>query len=70
MPLACTLVAFIAYLLGSIPMGFVLVRLFHKQDVRSSGSGNIGATNVLRSHGKGLGAATFLLDCLKGCSAV
>ena len=70
MPLACTLVALIAYLLGSIPMGFVLVRLFHKQDVRSSGSGNIGATNVLRSHGKGLGAATFLLDCLKGCSAV
>ncbi len=51
-------------------MGFVLVRLFHKQDVRSSGSGNIGATNVLRSHGKGLGAATFFLDVLKGCISV
>jgi glycerol-3-phosphate acyltransferase PlsY len=46
------------------------VRLFRKQDIRSVGSGNIGATNVLRSGGKGLGAATFLLDVLKGCAAV
>jgi glycerol-3-phosphate acyltransferase PlsY len=57
-------------LLGSIPTGYLLVRLFRHQDIRSVGSGNIGATNVLRSGGKGLGAATFLLDMLKGCSAV
>ena len=70
MPLACVLTAIAAYLLGSIPTGLLLVRIFHKQDVRASGSGNIGATNVLRSHGKSLGAATFILDCLKGCAAV
>jgi glycerol-3-phosphate acyltransferase PlsY len=64
------LVIAVAYLLGSIPVGYLLVRLFLKQDVRSVGSGNIGATNVLRSGGKGLGAATFLGDVLKGCSAV
>jgi glycerol-3-phosphate acyltransferase PlsY len=46
------------------------MRLFRKEDIRQSGSGNIGATNVLRSGGKGLGAATFLLDVLKGCLAV
>jgi glycerol-3-phosphate acyltransferase PlsY len=67
---ASLLVIFIAYLLGSIPVGFLLVRAFLKQDVRSIGSGNIGATNVLRSGNKGLGAATFLLDMLKGCAAV
>jgi glycerol-3-phosphate acyltransferase PlsY len=59
-----------AYLLGSIPTGYLIFRLFRKEDIRQSGSGNIGATNVLRSGGKGLGAATFLLDMLKGCSAV
>lgn len=59
-----------AYLLGSVPTGYLLVRFFLHRDIRSSGSGNIGATNVLRSGGKGLGAATFLLDMLKGCSAV
>ena len=59
-----------AYLLGSVPTGYVLVRFFLHRDIRSSGSGNIGATNVLRSGGKSLGAATFLLDMLKGCSAV
>jgi len=46
------------------------VRIFRKQDIRSVGSGNIGATNVLRAGGKGLGAVTFLLDMLKGCLAV
>jgi glycerol-3-phosphate acyltransferase PlsY len=51
-------------------VGYVLMRLFRHEDVRSVGSGNIGATNVLRSGGTGLGAATFLLDMLKGCSAV
>jgi glycerol-3-phosphate acyltransferase PlsY len=59
-----------AYLLGSIPTGYLLVRLFLHRDIRSSGSGNIGATNVLRSGGKRLGALTFVLDVLKGCSAV
>ena len=59
-----------AYLLGSIPTGYLLVRFFKKQDIRSLGSGNIGATNVLRSGAKGLGAATFLLDVLKGAVAV
>ena len=60
----------IAYLLGSIPFGYLLVRAFRKQDIRSMGSGNIGATNVLRSGAKGLGIATLLLDCLKGALAV
>ena len=60
----------IAYLLGSIPFGYLLVRVFRKQDIRSVGSGNIGATNVLRSGAKGLGIATLVLDCLKGAIAV
>jgi glycerol-3-phosphate acyltransferase PlsY len=64
------LIAAVSYLLGSIPVGYLLVRMFRHEDIRSVGSGNIGATNVLRSGGKGLGAATFLLDMLKGCSAV
>jgi glycerol-3-phosphate acyltransferase PlsY len=70
MPLASPIVAVAAYLLGSIPTGYLLVRLFRHRDIRSMGSGNIGATNVLRSGGKDLGAATFLLDVLKGCAAV
>jgi glycerol-3-phosphate acyltransferase PlsY len=70
MILACLLIVAVAYLLGSIPSGYVLVRLFRHQDVRQTGSGNIGATNVLRSGGKGLAAATFLMDMLKGCAAV
>ena len=59
-----------AYLLGSIPTGYLLVRFFRKQDIRTLGSGNIGATNVMRSGAKGLGAATFLLDALKGVAAL
>jgi glycerol-3-phosphate acyltransferase PlsY len=59
-----------AYLLGSIPVGYLLVRIFKRQDIRTVGSGNIGATNVLRSGGKGLGAATFVLDAFKGALAV
>jgi len=70
MPVASLLVVVLAYLLGSIPTGFLLMRFFRKQDIRTLGSGNIGATNVLRSGAKGLGAATFLLDMLKGCCAV
>ncbi|HEU5457234.1 MAG TPA: glycerol-3-phosphate 1-O-acyltransferase PlsY [Terracidiphilus sp.] len=64
------LTALAAYLLGSIPTGYLLVLLVRKQDIRTVGSGNIGATNVLRTGGKALGAATFLLDMLKGCAAV
>ncbi|HET9840103.1 MAG TPA: glycerol-3-phosphate 1-O-acyltransferase PlsY [Candidatus Angelobacter sp.] len=64
------IVPIIAYLLGSIPFGYLLVRLFRGQDIRLSGSGNIGATNVARSGAKGLGIATLLLDALKGVAAV
>jgi glycerol-3-phosphate acyltransferase PlsY len=64
------LIVVVAYLLGSIPSGYVLVRLFRHQDIRQTGSGNIGATNVLRSGGKGLAATTFFMDMLKGCAAV
>ena len=60
----------IAYVLGSIPFGYILVRLFRNQDVRATGSGNIGATNVARSGGKGLGIATLVLDLAKGYVAV
>jgi acyl phosphate:glycerol-3-phosphate acyltransferase len=60
----------IGYLLGSIPFGLVLTRLAGTQDLRSIGSGNIGATNVLRTGRKGLAAATLLLDMLKGTAAV
>ena len=67
---ATLLIAAVSYLLGSVPVGYLLVRIFLKQDIRAIGSGNIGATNVLRSGRKGLGAATFLLDVLKGCSAI
>ena len=76
MPLAITVwlhslsIVVAAYLLGSIPTGYLLVRFVRKQDIRTVGSGNIGATNVLRSGAKGLGAATFLLDVLKGALAV
>lgn len=59
-----------AYLLGSIPFGFVLVKLFRGEDIRLSGSGNIGATNVARSGAKALGIATLVLDALKGSLAV
>ena len=59
-----------AYLLGSIPFGYLLVRVFRGQDIRLSGSGNIGATNVVRSGAKGLGIATLVLDALKGALAV
>ncbi|MEO6815186.1 MAG: glycerol-3-phosphate 1-O-acyltransferase PlsY [Edaphobacter sp.] len=60
----------LAYLLGSIPFGYVLVKIFRKQDIRASGSGNIGATNVARSGAKGLAIATLLLDLGKAFIAV
>ena len=70
MVLASLLIVAAAYLLGSVPTGYLLMRLFRKEDIRQSGSGNIGATNVLRSGGKGLAAGTFLVDVLKGSAAV
>ncbi|HEV2709379.1 MAG TPA: glycerol-3-phosphate 1-O-acyltransferase PlsY [Edaphobacter sp.] len=60
----------LAYLLGSIPFGYVLVKTFRKQDIRATGSGNIGATNVARSGAKGLAIATLLLDMGKAFLAV
>jgi glycerol-3-phosphate acyltransferase PlsY len=59
-----------AYLLGSIPFGYLLVRFLRKEDVRSTGSGNIGATNVARAGGTTLGLLTLLFDALKGYVAV
>ena len=60
----------LGYLLGSIPFGLVLTRLAGLGDVRAIGSGNIGATNVLRTGNKGLAAATLVLDGAKGAAAV
>ena len=60
----------IGYLLGSIPFGLILTRIAGTQDLRSIGSGNIGATNVLRTGRKGLAAATLIGDMLKGTVAV
>jgi glycerol-3-phosphate acyltransferase PlsY len=63
------LIAIASYLLGSIPFGYLLVRIFRGEDVRKTGSGNIGATNVSR-RSPALGAATLLLDAAKGFAAV
>jgi len=60
----------LGYLLGSIPFGLILTKLAGTEDLRSIGSGNIGATNVLRTGHKGLAAATLVLDALKGTLAV
>jgi acyl phosphate:glycerol-3-phosphate acyltransferase len=62
--------ALLGYLFGSIPFGLLLTRAAGLGDIRSVGSGNIGATNVLRTGNKGLAAATLLLDALKGAVAV
>jgi glycerol-3-phosphate acyltransferase PlsY len=70
MPTEQILAWLVGYLLGSIPFGLLLTRLAGKGDVREIGSGNIGATNVLRSGSKGLAAATLLLDCLKATAAI
>lgn len=64
------LVLIVGYLLGSIPFGLILTRLTGAGDLRQIGSGNIGATNVLRTGRKGLAAATLLLDMAKGAAAV
>src|SRR3954462_372500 len=60
----------LGYLFGSIPFGMVLTKLAGTQDIRAIGSGNIGATNVLRTGRKGLAAATLIADVLKGTIAV
>ena len=60
----------IAYLLGAIPFGYLLVKFTRGSDIRASGSGNIGATNVLRTAGRAEGVATLLLDIVKGFLAV
>src|SRR5271169_6880060 len=61
--------AAVGYLLGSIPFGYLLVRVFKGEDVRATGSGNIGATNVARKS-PALGVATLVLDAAKGLAAV
>jgi acyl phosphate:glycerol-3-phosphate acyltransferase len=63
-------VAIIAYFFGSIPFGYILVRVFTGADVRAQGSGNIGATNVARTGKKGLAVATLVLDAAKGVLAI
>jgi glycerol-3-phosphate acyltransferase PlsY len=63
------IIAALSYLLGSIPFGYLLVRIFRGEDVRQSGSGNIGATNVSRKSPV-LGGLTLLLDAAKGTAAV
>src|SRR6185436_3747385 len=67
-PLVVALIG--GYLLGSIPFGLVLTRVAGLGDIRAIGSGNIGATNVLRTGRKGLAAATLMLDAAKGAAAV
>ena len=58
------LIVLVCYFLGSIPFGFILTKFFLKQDIREIGSGNIGATNVLRTGNKSIGYLTLLLDIL------
>ena len=70
MPWSFIITALLAYLLGSIPFGLVLTRLGGYGDIRAIGSGNIGATNVLRTGNKGLALLTMLLDLGKGVAAV
>lgn len=65
-PLALVAAALASYLLGAVPFGWVLVKLFTGKDLRSEGSGNIGATNAIRAAGKPVGLAAFVLDLLKG----
>ena len=59
------IVAITSYLIGSIPFGFILTKIFLRKDIRDFGSGNIGATNALRTGNKSLGYGTLLLDVLK-----
>jgi acyl phosphate:glycerol-3-phosphate acyltransferase len=63
-------VPIVAYILGSIPVGWLVARLFYKTDIRTQGSGNIGATNALRIFGTKVGILVLILDMFKGASAV
>ena len=69
-PSLLAIVALVSYVLGAIPFGIVITRLFGLEDVRKIGSGNIGATNVLRTGSKSAALATVLLDSGKGLVAV
>ena len=64
------IVVFYSYLLGSIPFGLIITKIFLKQDIRNVGSGNIGTTNVLRTGKKSLAITTLLFDVLKGYASV
>ena len=59
------IVSILSYFIGSIPFGFILTKFFLKKDIRNIGSGNIGATNVLRTGNKTIGYTTLLLDIVK-----
>jgi glycerol-3-phosphate acyltransferase PlsY len=65
-PLLWLIVCAASYLLGSVPFGYLLGRLLHRKDIRSGGSGNIGATNALRQFGAATGVLVLLFDLLKG----
>ena len=64
------LIGIISYLMGSVPFGFILTKIFLKKDIREIGSGNIGATNVLRTGNKTIGYSTLVLDILKAVTPV
>ena len=64
------IIGIVSYLIGSIPFGFILTKLFLKKDVRNIGSGNIGATNVLRTGNKTIGYTTLILDVVKAITPV
>ena len=64
------LIGIISYLMGSVPFGFILTKIFLKKDIREIGSGNIGATNALRSGNKAIGYSTLVLDILKAVAPV
>ena len=63
------LIGIISYLMGSIPFGFILTKIFLKKDIREIGSGNIGATNALRTGNKTIGYSTLILDILKAIAS-
>ncbi len=64
------LIGIISYLMGSVPFGFILTKIFLKKDIREIGSGNIGATNALRTGNKTIGYSTLVLDILKAVAPV
>ncbi len=64
------IIGILSYLMGSIPFGFLLTKLFLKKDIREIGSGNIGATNVLRTGNKTIGYATLILDIMKAITPI